>query len=441
VTSKLAHTLFAFYLALSSVPGRSESDTGPVIVKMEVTGAEKTDKQWLEDYVGITFPVRADSINLVAIKEKIQTTNVFSFVGVKIAPLDLQKNEFVLQVDLIEKWTVIPVARAASGGGTNLTVLGVYDTHFAGKLWTLGAESRKYNDAPLGGVLWARAPRWRQGGHYLNVEIWKDSRLRTLVDESGETTGKFRTDANRAVLTYLVPLKSDGKFAQTPDWQMGIEVEARRQKPTVYEPAISNTVPDITFNTSTETSTKTMVRTIYDNILIDNLNMKGSRYVFDAGPTFTDRSTFGLIKTDVFWYLLFPNDLNLAVHGFAGVTNSRSLESIFFLGGFDSIRGIPDNVQYGNKAAYYNVELRDILFKSRYVWVQTGIFADGGSAANSSEEFEHNYEHSYGLGFRIAIPQVYRLLFRFDYAWNAKDPSQKGFSIGMNDFFQPYKPL
>jgi hypothetical protein len=48
-------------------------------------------------------------------------------------------------------------------------------------------------------------------------------------------------------------------------------------------------------------------------------------------------------------------------------------------------------------------------------------------------------ETSVGGGFRIAVPQIYRFVVRVDYGKSIGRSSSQGFSIGLNQFFQPYK--
>ena len=122
---------------------------------------------------------------------------------------------------------------------------------------------------------------------------------------------------------------------------------------------------------------------------------------------------------------------------------SSSANSIFttrFLGGFDSIRGLPDGYLYGTKAIYTNLELRYLSHRWKYTWLQEVLFFDIGSADQNWEQLQKRSEATVGVGIRVAIPQVYRLMLRIDYGWSLTRP-YSGFSIGLNHLFQPYRPL
>ena len=85
---------------------------------------------------------------------------MFSTADLSVSPT--QPGLCDLAIDVTEKWTTIPVARAVYGGGTPLYVLGSYDTHVAGKLYALGAEMRRYGARSFficegaASVFWAR---------------------------------------------------------------------------------------------------------------------------------------------------------------------------------------------------------------------------------------------------------------------------------------------
>jgi hemolysin activation/secretion protein len=126
---------------------------------------------------------------------------------------------------------------------------------------------------------------------------------------------------------------------------------------------------------------------------------------------------------------------------FAGQTAHHSLQNQYFLGGFDSVRGLPDGAVIGNRAAYSNLEFRLITYKLKYMWFQNVVFFDSGSAASEWKYLGESTRACAGVGVRMSIPQIYRMMGRIDYAWSVEGKKTKGITIGLNQFFDPYKPL
>ena len=75
------------------------------------------------------------------------------------------------------------------------------------------------------------------------------------------------------------------------------------------------------------------------------------------------------------------------------------------------------------------------------MWIQSVLFADGGFAENQDFSLRETWTKSAGIGFRFAVPQINRMMFRIDYAWSLDGSGTQGITAGMNQFFQPYKPL
>ena len=412
---------------------------------VEITGASRTNKAWVLSYLDLTPPLVLTQPMLGRIRAKLMTTDVFQRVRVSVQTGD--RNTLV--IDLLEKWTTIPVIRGAYGGGTPLSVLGVYDTHSFGRLWTLGAESHKYGPSPAGFVTWAKAPRWLTGKHVLGFELWREFRRRTIMTDDFDEIGVINTNTwmSRAIL--LGPV-ADFFGLDDSNWQAGIELELRREAPVAFESKDSSSADTVDpsveprgIRLSEQKSNvwSALPTGVWDNINIEDQDMAGTRLILKAGPLSDDVGTNTQFEIEAFQFFLWPEHWNLALHGVMGASDSKALQAQYFLGGFDSIRGLPDGAIYGTHAAWANAELRKLVGTWKYAKVQVATFVDGGGAGRAWKDVQDQLHVTAGAGVRIAIPQVYRLMFRFDYAWGLGGKDTHGLSAGLNQFFQPYKPL
>lgn len=409
-----------------------------------LTGLERTSARWLEGYIDYAYPARLSRRDADGLARRLMTTGVFTDVKVTLDPADAQVGRYTLHVHVEEKWTTIPVIRGVYGGGTPLRILGAYDTHSFGRLLTLGGELRKYGDAPPGFVLYARDPRSQAGRYYLGAEFWRDLRRRQLYARDGREIGAASTNAAIARIRVLTPLAFGGTDARDYRWKYGVDVEAIQDAPSVFDPApgaLETPPPDLRFADEGRRQYRLLPTLVYDDIDVGIVENDGVRLKVKAGPTRAEDVMHGSMEVEAFAYEMLPRGVNLAAHGLIGRTSYDSLQSQYFLGGFDSIRGLPDGALYGTHAAYANAEVRHLSFKARYLWIQSVAFADAGGAGPDFNVAWDDRRSAAGLGVRFAVPQIYRMIFRFDYAWAFGDRRSKGLTAGMSQFFDPYTPL
>ena len=114
--------------------------------------------------------------------------------------------------------------------------------------------------------------------------------------------------------------------------------------------------------------------------------------------------------------------------------------NLYYLGGLDSVRGTPEGALSGRKALYANVELRHASLRFDNIWLQGVVFSDYGAAHHDWWDIGDNGVLSAGGGFRIIVPHVSRMVFRLDFARDFNH-QVNGISAGMNQFFDPYRPL
>lgn len=423
-------------LLLWWMPGPAWAEGTYKIYRVDLKGQVRTDSTWLLDYLGLACPCELSDSDLEAIRSKLLTTQVFQYVSVQLASVPEAVDGFALEIETQEKWTLIPVLRGALGGGTPLIVAGIYDTHTFGSLWTVGAETRSYGSAPTGGVAWIRAPRWRDGHHYLNLEVWRDNRIRSVYDRDDKEAAQIYGSATAVIAEALAPLEIGSKSP----WQVGLRLHVREQHTLEWhKPKTGMDAGD--FDLRATNQKRLLARLVYDDMAVLQQNLQGLRLLLNVGPTWSDNGQQATLEQELFWYGLWDEDWNLAFHEWLGLSHDRSYQSLFFLGGFDSVRGLPDGVMYGNKAVYGNLELRKIFLRSRYVWWQAATYIDYGTAANATRDWSANDRTSWGIGLRLAVPQVNRLVLRVDYAWSLNQPQMSSISIGMNQFIDPYRPL
>lgn len=432
--------LGSMFLPYSSVGAAGASDDSSFLIdQVEFRGLRRTNPIWLKKFIGINFPTKMDSLAIAALQSKLWNTQVFLNVSAAVEPSSDGHEKLKLVVTLDEKWTTIPVFRGALGGGTPLVVVGAYDTHVGGQLWTLGAESRTYGSAAPGGVVWARAPQWLDGNHYINLELWRDNRIRSFYDENDRVIGSVYGSATTFALEGRVPV------GQSDRWLIGMRGVWRRQSKVSPHHQEKKSVEDVEtpeqLLQNADTLKKWQLKLVYDNLTAYQINLEGLRASLAWGPSWSKGRSANSMEQELFFYQLWPHDWNLSWHQWLGISDDRSYQSLFFLGGFDSIRGLPDGVLYGNRAFYANIEGRKLVYRLPYAWFQIASYLDYGSAAMSYRELSGNARASWGTGLRIAVPQVKRLMLRLDYAWSLDRSGSSNISIGMNQFIDPNRPL
>ena len=426
--------LNAVLMFLLSISG-SHLSASYLVREVHFVGLERTSQQWIRQFLPIVIPDDWDIDDIEAAKQKILTTGAFSSVEHRLERH--QSGAYVLVFLCEEKHTTVPVLRGQFGGGTPLRVLGFYDIHTFGELITIGAELRQYGQAPPGWVAYTRAPRWRQGQHRLGAELWQDHRIREFYDDDDRRVGAIRTQTKKARAEYLMPVPG-----APDDWRWGWDVRIVQSKPwSVLDSEDDQLQLDLEQSERTRTFVSVIPSLVFDDVAIDNLHYNGLRTVTRAGLVRDSNRSAFMFEQEVFAYQLFGSNLNLAQHGFFGYRGSNHLADQYFLGGFDSVRGLPDGALYGSKSMYGNLEARYLFRSFERLWMQLVTFADWGTAAQTMSDFESSSRSSAGFGVRLAIPQIYRMVFRIDYAFSLDRPGTQGISLGMNQLFQPYSPL
>lgn len=411
------------------------------IVDVKIEGAERTDADWILQFLQLRTPASLNQVDCQSLERKLMTTGVFASVNYELIESETHAGGHVLVFKLREKWTTIPVIRGAMGGGTPLRVFGIYDTHVFGRLWTLGFETRKYGTAPNGYIGWIRAPRWRDGRSYLSLEAWNLPRVRNLYDKEDNIVGNLNTDTRFLRFEHLRPIDRLDKITRRGNWKYGLRLDLQRTKQDTFTNLSSGfSMPPILVTNQETNELHLLPKIQYDNILQSNLELDGIKFTTGTGFILDDSKYTNISEFEIFYFHPFWKQLYSAFHFRLDSTDSLRSSQIHYLGGLDSIRGHPDGVLYGPHSAYANLELRMPTYIGKKVHMQNVVFYDSGSAGFEWNDLSGNRRSSVGFGIRIGSPFIYRLVLRIDYAWSL-DSANQGLSIGLNQFFQPYKPL
>lgn len=391
---------------------------------IDIQGLKGSDRDWFQSLVGVVPPCALSQDDLKMMRNRMLASGVFSYVQVNV-------KDDTLYINVEEKWTLIPVIRAKSGGGTPLVVIGAYESNFLGREWVLGGEMRRYGGAPIGGLFYTQLPNLIGQKTLVAAELGRISRVREFYDSKQEFIGNLQTEEQKNQLLIFTP----APFFE-PSLRYGVNLRFFK-----LHLGRNGGVPEVEDFRSENQEYKTLAVVDYDTLVLDNLVYNGIRSKNRFGLIFgsKNKKQYSVAELEIFYYKTFFEKLGLALHGFFAESGSKALQAQYFLGGFDSVRGIPDGAIWGNKAWYSNTELLYLFFKSHYLWLQSSMFFDYGQAAQRWEDLKDSRRTSFGAGLRLAVPQIYRLVLRFDFAWNVETGS-KGLSLGFNQFFQPYTP-
>lgn len=194
-----------------------------------------------------------------------------------------------------------------------------------------------------------------------------------------------------------------------------------------YQPQEGSSLPDVI---SSGTSNSITLGISQDTRDVTISPQKGNYHtisVEDGGGLLGGDFNFTKINTDFRWYEPISESETLAVNYMWGIGLGRIpyIEK-YNVGGFNSIRGLPENWKKSDITELLSFEYR-LKYDQNVIGV---IFWDMGNGWNNDEKVDPaDFKMGIGLGLRIMVPPMG--VIRMDYGWGSTDWQGKFyFSVG-----------
>ncbi len=355
--------------------------------------------------------------------ERLWSLPIFSRVSGEFVRRD---GKLVALLKIEERWTINLILRFGVGGGSFWWALGVSEINFAGRLIETAGYFQRFGDLN-GGEAWVRDPRFLNRRDELSFTASQLGRPRpefVVQRASGRLEYTHQIDDEHMIGGRL-EVMHDRLRALTKDDETG-PWRSRRAR---FEGAGAS--PE-----STTGGVGGLVR--LGRIKTTRLTFEGWQLELRPALYMTDDADhfgFGQVQVQLLYFNRLRPTTNLGVRLLAGATTPAPSQQLFYVGGLDLVRGLPDNALTASAFALANVELRQIFFDSTWFAVMGVAFVDGVVAREARGT--NAAIIAPGVGLRLMVPRLVQSGLRIDYAvpmpWADFDPRMP--SIGVWQFF------
>ncbi len=405
-----------------------------VIDKIAIVGLGRTSQKVVHREIRIKPGQAVDRAQVLEAVQRLRNLQIFNSVEGSIVPGE--NRDTTLRLEVEERWTTLPFARATGGGGTMSFILGLYDINVLGDYFELGAQYENLTGAHSA-VLWFREPR--VFSRYLRVggDGWLTTRNRDIFAFEGDLQGGFTLRRNRLHVFTDVELHRYFAVGSRVDANWDNVTEANLGPDRLELNQLNNLdVYQRTRQVFLGTYLR-MGRLDFDRFLVGGqearLEIDRAQQLWGAQNAFWRINMTNLM----FWRLRHNANLGLQLR--LGYTGTNLLHFQNFLGGFESVRGFGDGQFRGRAFWHGNLEYRIPSLQTSWIVLQHAAFADVGRVGATARDVlgttAGNTAASAGGGIRIISPKVFRLSIRFDLAYALYPQSGLGISFGTQQFF------
>jgi outer membrane protein assembly factor BamA len=176
----------------------------------------------------------------------------------------------------------------------------------------------------------------------------------------------------------------------------------------------------------------------YDFFILKGIDWKiGMQNVYNID----DRNWFNIVQFQFRSFIKILDQGNLAMRlRLAFSTNNYSPFAPFVADSHVNLRGVGNRIDRGTGQAVFNLEYRQTLLKAYPFGVQFVVFSDLGTWRNPGGQLtelisKESYRQFVGGGFRFIYQQVFGATFRIDYGIDVLNPKQRGFVVGLGQYF------
>ena len=393
------------------------------VASIEVTGLHRLSEQAVLLEFGLKVGEMADLKKLQKALQRVRNLRV-----VRTAFLERNLNaegQWVLKLDVDERWSIIPVMRFGGGGGSNFFVLGAYDLNFLGRLLEVGSQYHNDNGRH-GGILWFRDPLFWQG----RAEF--DLSLGSLASRKGVYGKDSQTQRAPLPLSQVdrrdTFLKSTFERSLSDSFSAGVGVKLSQDQWNSSELSRKRTLIPLGFLVT------------WDRVRVNNYLWDGFKWEMDvwhANRDIGSEAQFVQAISHLSAYSTLFGSQTSAVRWDFGFSKSDSKQEEFQIGGRETVRGFFDGELRGTQFWAINAEHRMPFVEEKWSVLQAVAFVDAAQVGSNFSALFHrrSVAKSAGGGLRVLVPPVARLNLRLDVAKPLWSRRKAGIVFGMQQFF------
>ena len=409
-----------------------EQALGKTIANITILGLERTQTHVVQRELLIR---QGEPLELSEIEESLQRIkNLRLFHDVSDAYYVDNNNQVYIQLSVAESFTTIPIFKIAEGGGTRYLVVGAYDINTLGSYLETGAQYESWNNED-GGVVWFRQPRFMEQWVRLGADLWSVKRPRNLYEPDGVSQGDF------VLYQRKLNLFVDKEWSSEFTLGFGAELNQTQLLDGSMSGQLSAGVAQAVANSSIVDTNWAKFYLKLGRLNYDNVRLEGKSFEFTFDYTSADLgSDYQAYRTSwdnkVFWRVTKRANVGWRLKWVK--TNSQELQDLFYVGGFEHVRGYFDGQLRGRQYWQSNLEYRQLLLTSSWYYLQGNIFADVAQLISPTTTIESNNDdvfYSTGIGLRLGSPKIYRFIARLDIALNTSHPATSRVSFAVQQFF------
>jgi hypothetical protein len=314
-----------------------------------------------------------------------------------------------LRVVLEERWTTVLIARFGAGGGVGWFATGLADINTLGRYVETGAFFHRFGSIN-GGEAWVRNPRF----------LDERQELALVVNTLGRPRNGFNVQRTAARLDFVRQLDET-------HWA-GARLE-------LFSDRFPQTPPEFAAVLSpSETVAASLVARL-GRIDTDRHRMSGASLEFRPllGVT-SDPGYFGYAQAwaELLAFRKAGERWNFGLRAQAGLQSPAPLQSRFYLGGLEQVRGYVDSSVRADRYLLVNLEARLVAFDSMFLALMPVAFVD---AALAHTERGTRPLLGMGVGLRGLIPRIYHSGARLDLAVVPEEGWRPRPVVGVFQFF------
>ena len=374
--------------------------------------------------------------------KNLKNTKILKTIRMEFEPRGKDDVNVIVVVE--ELWTTIPFLLFSSGGGSVLIVAGVVETNLFGN-GALAYLTYQYLDGTNTWTGQVKHPDIFGTSLEFTPYFWledKNNEIRNFnsskpllagYTSNQQTFGFFLKRPTEIPVPWLAQTTpgvgirySKWSFSDSKLSQEALVANSRNK----YEPP--SDTKRVYYSGETEIG-----RVDYNETLAEGATLQ---YRYSLGvPTTSLNPGFQehFVAGRFFWSL--PPDFLIASRFEWQRRVSREPGDEEMMGGLFHVRGLPNDVFRGLNLWFYNVELRYMVLRQRYVNWQGVVFSDGGDTGNTrvnlaAQRKPSGTASSVGAGLRVMFPDISELTLRADYGWLMSPFGTSGLSLGVVQF-------